>query len=137
MLRIVSITVACMALASCGFDGSHLSSIPAGAAAAADSAGVPPPVTVADRTTIDEKTVIAFEKSVTLAANLATIAVKAGAIRGDNLDRLSALEVQAKGAVRRVRAAYAAGNATSYKAAIADLSTALDGLSSLIPGVTK
>src|SRR5688500_11373349 len=100
-----------------------------------NSAGsLPPPVSVADQTIMDEQTVIAFDTSVETAAALATVAVKAGIIRGANLDRAAVLSKTGRTAVLALGAAYRAGNATSYAAALVQAKAAISGIRALAKG---
>lgn len=96
-------------------------------------ASVPPaPVAVADRTVLDEQAALSVE----LAYQAATVAVgaaaDAGILRGDNALKAAAIDKKAYQAVLKVRAAYDAGNATGYGAALAIARTEIGSLLALI-----
>lgn len=83
--------------------------------------GLPTPPTspgqVANTTVLDEKLAIAVEGAYKAARTVIEAATDAGLIRGATATRAALLDNQAYAAVQRVRAAYRAGNATSYAAA--------------------
>lgn len=134
MRILMLVAVAALALSGCGkMPLSSAGDIAPIAATAADVAGVPAPATFADKTTLDESTGIAFETGITAAANLATLAVKTGVIKGTaNLEWLRGLVGKARVAVAGVRAAYRTGNATSYKAAVAEASNAIGAVGAFV-----
>jgi len=103
-------------------------------ATVADSVNAPPPVVLADRTTIDESAGIAFETAVAAAADLATLAVQTGVVPTDKLPALKARVAQARVAVRAVRAAYDTGNAASYRAAVSQATCAVNAVRTLSTG---
>ena len=107
-------------------------------AACTTPGSIPPgPSVIADQTTMDERTVIAFDTAVSTAADLATVAVKAGLVKGANLDRLAALSAKARAAVLALGAAYRAGNATGYAEAIGQANSAIAGIRSLATGEVR
>lgn len=96
------------------------------AATTADAAGVPPPVTYADRSTLDEKGAIAAETAFTLAAKAAALAIRADIISDPAMIvKVGDLRRKAYAALLQVRRAYRAGNATSYRAAFQEFLAAL------------
>lgn len=102
------------------------------AAASADAAGVPAPVTYADRTTLDEKAAIGAETTFTLAAKGATLAIKTGLVSEPaTIVRIGEIRGKAYAALLKVRAAYRTGNATSYSAAFREFETAIRDLNTL------
>ena len=107
------------------------------AAIVADAANVPPPSTYADATTMDESAAIAWETAVTVTAELAAAAVRANLVPEAKLARLAELSHQARIAVRSVRAAYDAGNATSYRAAVAQTRSAINGVRTIVQGEVR
>jgi len=106
------------------------------AAAAADAVNIPAPVTIADRTALDETAGIGFETAVTVAADLATMAVRTKVVPTSRLVELRERVAWARVAVGSVRAAYDTGNATSYRAAVATASCAIGRVRSLATGAT-
>lgn len=102
------------------------------AATAADTLGVAAPATIADNTTMDEKGVVAIESTVALAADLATIAVNAHVVTDHaTLERLRTAKDAARAGVQASRDAYRAGNAASWKAAIASINAAISDIRGL------
>jgi hypothetical protein len=92
----------------------------------------PAPVTVADRTRLDEQTALSVELAYQAAATAVLTASRAGLVPASARPALAAADRRAFAAVRAVRAAYDAGNATGYagaveaaRAAIASLLTAI------------
>lgn len=81
------------------------------ALASCGAASLPPPPTVADATTLDERAAIAVELAYQAGAQLA---LTTGAAKRENV---KAADRRAFAAVKAVRAAYGAGNATSYPTA--------------------
>ncbi len=77
---------------------------------------VPPaPVAVASQTALDEKGAIAAETAYTAAARAAALAIRAGLVSDPAMvQRIGKLDRQAYAAVQATRAAYDAGNASSY-----------------------
>lgn len=81
------------------------------AVASCGPATVPPPATVSDATTLDERAAIAVELAYQAGAQLA---LTTGAAK---TERVKAADRRAFAAVKAVRAAYRAGNASTYPAA--------------------
>lgn len=103
------------------------------AAATADAAGVPAPATAANRTTLDEKAAIALEKAYTLSAKAASLAIRTGVVSSPStIARIGDLNRKAYAAVVATRAAYRAGNATSYRRAFAEAMDAITAVNDLI-----
>lgn len=95
----------------------------------------PSPSSIADKTTLDEKVAITVETGATAAAELATLAVKAGVIKGTtNLERLRSANAELRRAVAATRAAYNAGNATSYTDAANQATAAIAAITALAKG---
>jgi len=102
--------------------------------AVADAVNLPPPVSIADRTKLDETVGIGFETAVTAAADLATLAVRTGVVPTNRLGELRERVAWARAAVAGVRAAYDTGNAASYKVAVAGAQCAIARVQSLATG---
>lgn len=105
------------------------------AAALACSACVgtlPGPNTVADRTTLDERLALGAELAYKAARLAVEVATDAGAIRGNRATLVAAADERAYAALGAVRAAYEAGNASSYATAITRAQEAVDALLSAI-----
>lgn len=124
----------------------RLTLFPAVAAALALSAcatvpttGGPPlaPSTYADRTTVDENAAEGFELAVTTAADLATLAVKTGQVKGAGLDRLARASAIARIAVASVRSAYRSGNSTTIAEAVANAKQSIAALSAIAKGEAR
>lgn len=122
---------AAFALAASGCGLSARDAAGAGATVA-DTAGATAPGTIADRTVLDEQLITGAE----LAYKAARLAVEtltdAGLIKGQTAARVAALDEQAFAALGVARAAYRAGNAESYRAAVTQAEQAVDGIVSLI-----
>lgn len=102
------------------------------AAVTADAAGVPPPVTYADRSTLDEKGAIGAETTFTMAAKAATLAIRAGIVSEPaTIVRIGEIRGKAYAALLKVRSAYRVGNATSYGAAFREFEAAIADLNTL------
>lgn len=76
------------------------------------------PIVVADQTTLDERGAIAAEVAYKAFRSAAEFATDAGMIRGQAASRVAHLDNIAFAAVGAARAAYRAGNAESYEAAV-------------------
>lgn len=90
------------------------------------------PAAIADRTPLDEQAALAVELAYQAAGTAVLTANRAGAVPAALKPRIAAADRKAFAAVQAVRAAYAAGNAPSYaaalvsaRAAVADLLTAI------------
>lgn len=79
----------------------------------------PAPAAAANRTVLDEQAAISVELAYQAAARAVSLAVDLGLIRGEAAARVAELDRRAYRAVLTARAAYDAGNATSYGAAVA------------------
>lgn len=86
------------------------------------------PVEVADSTVLDEQSMLAIEVAYKAAGLAIEAAVDAGIIRGEAATRVASLDRGAYEAVLAVRAAYRAGNATSYANALTEARSAVSGL---------
>lgn len=76
------------------------------------------PVEVADKTTLDERGAIAAEVAYKALRTAVEFATDAGMLTGANAKRAAHFDNLAFAAVSAARAAYRAGNAESYKAAV-------------------
>jgi len=99
------------------------------ALASCTSLGIPmSPATVADRTTLDERAAIGVELAYQAAAQ---VALATGAAKSD---KVKAADRRAYAAVKAVRAAYSAGNASSYPTAAIAAHEAVAALLTAIKG---
>ena len=95
-------------------------------------ATIPPaPGAIADKTVLDEQGALAAELAYKAARIALETGVDAGVIRGATAARIAALDAKAYAALRVVRRAYEAGNATSYAAALVTVRAAIADLLTL------
>jgi hypothetical protein len=87
------------------------------------------PVDVADKTTLDERLATGATIGYTAASRMGTALASAGLI---DKARFKALDNQGYAAVLAVKAAYDAGNAGSYVAAIDRVNAAVAGINTLV-----
>lgn len=85
-------------------------------------------VTPADRTLLDEKALAGVELAYRTARIAMETATDAGLITGGRAADVAILDQRAWSAVQAARAAYAAGNATSYREAIDRALVAVDAI---------
>lgn len=95
--------------------------------------GTPPPapVTLADRTTLDEQGLLGLELAYKGGRMAAEAGVDLGLIRGEVALKLAALDDKAFRALGAARAAYRAGNAASYTTALGEGQAAITGILAL------
>lgn len=87
------------------------------------------PGQVANQTVLDEKAAIGVETAYTAAARAAAMAIRGGLVTDPaRIARIGQIDTQAHRAVQAVRAAYKAGNATSYRVAFDQAEAALKDL---------
>jgi hypothetical protein len=84
-----------------------------------------PPAQVADATVLDERGAIAVESAYRAAGLALEMAVDTGLLRGSAAATAATYEQRAYTAVLAVRAAYDAGNATGYAAALVNARQAI------------
>lgn len=113
MRKIVFAAALALSLAGCATLGSPTNLLP------------PAPAEVADRTVVDEQGAIAVELAYKAFRTAVEAATDAGWIAGDKATQVAALDRRAYSATLAVRAAYSAGNATSYALAIEAANKAL------------
>lgn len=89
------------------------------------------PVEGADQTVLDEQAMLAAEVAYKAARLAVEAGVDAGLVHGERATRLAAADRAAYAALGQLRAAYRAGNASSYASA---LSEAQGAISSMIGG---
>jgi len=118
MKRMIFAICGALALASCG-------------AVTAPAAIPPSPSTLADKTVLDEQGALAAELAYKAARLAVETGVDAGVIKGANATRFAALDSKAFAALQTVRAAYRAGNATTYSAALTQARAAISDLLAL------
>lgn len=95
--------------------------------------GIPPaPAAVADRTVIDEQAALSVELAYQAAALAIATAADFGALNGERATRAAAIDRAAYRAVLATRAAYDAGNTTSYGAAAQSARTQIAALLALL-----
>ncbi|WP_332802754.1 hypothetical protein [Sphingomonas sp. RT2P30] len=95
---------------------------------------LPAPVTVANKTTLDENAAIGFDSAIEAAADLATLAVNAHVIKPSQLPALRELSRKARLAVAAVHSAYGSGNAETIAAAVANAQSAIDDIRAMAKG---
>ena len=91
----------------------------------------PAPAAVADKTVLDEQGALAAELAYKAARIAIETGVDAGLIRGATATKIAALDAKAYAALKIVRQAYAAGNATSYASGLATARAAISDLLTL------
>lgn len=94
-----------------------------------------PPVSpgqIANKTVLDEKAGIAIETAYAAAAQAATFAMRGGFVHAEQAEKIAEIDNRAYAAVQATRAAYDAGNASSYAEASA---TALPLLRELVAAI--
>lgn len=108
----------CAALALTGCDVSQrLATIP------------PAPITVADRTKVDEQLGLSLTLAYTAAARAAALAIETRLVRDPaTIRRIGELDRRAYAAVQGVRTAYLAGNAAGYVEALKGANAAVSEL---------
>jgi ribosomal protein S20 len=118
-LVITIMAAAALALSGCAQTTATIPAIPA------------TPAEAANQTALDENGAIGAELAYKAARLAAETAVDAGILKGEQAARIKALDSAAYGAVQRVRAAYAAANASSYAEALSEAQRAISGLLAL------
>ena len=91
----------------------------------------PAPLTVADRTTLDEEGLLGLELAYKGARMVAEAGVDLGLIRGEVALKVASLDDKAIRALGAARAAYRAGNATDYRTALGEGQAAITGILTL------
>ena len=95
------------------------------------------PVAVADQTVIDEQVGLTITLAYTAAAKAAALAIETGFVSDPATIRtIGVASDRAFAAVEAVEAAYSAGNAKTYAAALTDARLAVAGLLTIINGET-
>lgn len=123
-LRLILLSAALLSLPACAMNSAT------GAAGPVLDATVPTkPADVANKTTLDERLAIGATVSYTAASRLGTALATAGLI---DKARFKALDAQGYAAVQAVKAAYDAGNATSYTAAIDRVNATVAAINTLV-----
>lgn len=95
---------------------------------------LPPPVTVANATVLDEKAATAVELSYKAMRLAMETAIDAGYLRGENARKAADLDNRAYAAVLAVRSAYNAGNAADYNGAVANAISAVGAATAAVKG---
>lgn len=93
------------------------------------------PVVAADKTVLDEKAALGAELAYQAARTAAELAVDAGLIKGETARKVADADNRAYRALGAARAAYRAGNASSYSAALDEARAAVSEILSLVKGV--
>jgi len=93
----------------------------------------PPPSTVTNASTLDEKLALGVESLYKVARTAAEFAVDHKLIKGERATQVAAVDNAAYKAVLACRAAYSASNATSYAQAAAEATGAIAALLSILP----
>jgi hypothetical protein len=89
---------------------------------------LPPPGAVASATILDERVATGFELAYTAAARSAALARQAKLISDADWPKVKASDMRAYAALQAVRAAYRAGNAATFDAALAEARAAVSAL---------
>ncbi len=84
------------------------------------------PGAVADTTVLDEQGALGVELAYKAFRTALEVATDAGVLKGANATKAAALDNRAYAAVGAARAAYRAGNATSYAQAVTDARAAIN-----------
>lgn len=92
------------------------------------------PGVIANQTVLDEKTGIAIETAYSAAAEAATLAIRAGVVSPATAQRIADVDRRAYAAVQATRAAYDAGNSSSYQVAAAQALPLLREMLALVKG---
>lgn len=85
----------------------------------------PPPAAIAERTTLDEQALTALELAYKGGRMVAEAGVDLGLVRGEVALKVAALDDKAFRALSAARAAYRAGNAEGYAAALGEGQSAI------------
>lgn len=131
-MRYVAIAGAVLILTGCMSETGGIS-----APAVVADMTLPPPAAIADRTTLDEGAALGFETAIAATADLATLAVRTGAVKRAQLPRLRELSADARQAVAAVRWAYDSGNASNYGVAITRATSAIAAVRGLVKGEAR
>lgn len=118
-LLLVTVCVACLALAGCAHSAIPPASTPA---------------TIADRTVLDEKAMAGVELAYRSMRIALETAVDAGLLKGGAALVAAQMDLRAETAVEAVHSAYQAGNAQSYDQAIAQAFDAIEAARDVIKG---
>jgi len=86
------------------------------------------PVEVSDQTVLDEQVMLAAEAAYAAAGLAVDSAIDAGLVHSERADRLAAADRAAYAALVKLRAAYRAGNAPSYQAALVEVQAAISSM---------
>jgi len=89
------------------------------------------PSAVASKTTLDEQAALSVELAYKAARTAVEVAVDAKLIKGDRAKQFADLDNKAYAAVKAVRAAYNAGNATDYQTGLSEARLAVADLLAL------
>ena len=92
------------------------------------------PVSVADRTILDEKTLTAVELAYRAARTLAELGVDTGRLKGASAAKAQVLNRKAYAALGVMRSAYRTGNAASWGQAYGEAQGAIAGILALTGG---
>ena len=93
---------------------------------------IPPPVQIANATTLDEQGALGVELAYKAARIAIEVGVDAGLIKGERAARLAVIDDKAYAAVRVARRAYQAGNAADYVTALSQARLAIADLVALV-----
>lgn len=94
----------------------------------------PPPATIADTTTLDETGAIGVEVAYKAFRTAMELAVDAGMLKGATALRVRDLDNRAYALVSAARAAYRAGNAATYSAAVDEALSVITSATAAIAG---
>lgn len=117
-----------LALSGCLSAGTAVNS----AATVADAVGAPPPVTIADKTVLDEQAGLAITSGYRAAVTAARLANRVRPFSPALKAKVADLDNRAFAAVAGVRTAYETGNADSYREAAARARSLIDQIVALV-----
>lgn len=132
-MKTVLLAVTAFALSACTVDRHAV--VSAGATAA-DTVGIAPPSTVADKTVLDEEVGLGLTTAYRGAVALARVANRAKPFSPALKVRVAELDSKAFKAVAAVRTAYEAGNQDSYTAAAKTARGLIDEIIALAGGAS-
>lgn len=92
------------------------------------------PGAVAETTVLDEQGALGVELAYKAFRTALEVAVDAGVLRGANATKAATLDNRAYAAVQAARAAYRAGNASSYTQAVSDARAAIAAALAAVKG---
>lgn len=133
MKKLILVALAAGALSACTAMGAIGTAVGLGTAVA-DASGVPPPVTYANHTTVDEKAGIAIETAYNAWWRALDLSIDVGYVTPAKAAAVAAIDNKAYAATLAAQHAYLAGNSSSFKAAEAEARAAIKEGLALVKG---